>query len=291
MGSYLAGLIEGDGSIITPKNERSPSGSLNRGNIEIVFSIKDLYLALFIQIIIGGYIQYRGNACILYIKQKDQLYRLILLINGNMRTPKIEALHQLIIWFNKKHNLSIPLLGLDHSLLIENSWLAGYLDADGGFYFNWALNDKKIVINLQYYLRISQRQNYHTPTLLSKVGSSYFYILNKIANYLGVSLRSVTRQRKTGYLEKAFEVRSGSYIANYIITSYLLKYPLFSYKYLGIDVFTQLLQLSKNKNYKGKNGNTLLSELKLNMTSENWTVINKTEHYKHISLYFPIYRD
>lgn len=57
-----------------------------------------------------------------------------------MRTPKIEALHRLIEWFNHKHNYNIPLLGIDTSNLSQNAWLAGFLDADCNFYFNYGLN-------------------------------------------------------------------------------------------------------------------------------------------------------
>ena len=47
--SYLTGLIEGDGTIIVPKTERSPKGKLNYPSIQIVFHKKDLPLALLIQ--------------------------------------------------------------------------------------------------------------------------------------------------------------------------------------------------------------------------------------------------
>ena len=45
LGPYLAGLIEGDGSIIVPNKPKSPSGSLNRGGFEICFHIQAYPLA------------------------------------------------------------------------------------------------------------------------------------------------------------------------------------------------------------------------------------------------------
>jgi hypothetical protein len=51
--SYLAGLIEGDGTIIVPKTERSPKGVLNYASVQIVFHLKDLPLALIIQKVLG----------------------------------------------------------------------------------------------------------------------------------------------------------------------------------------------------------------------------------------------
>ena len=42
-------MIEGDGSIIVPKTERSIKGRINYSSIQIVFHLKDLPLALMIQ--------------------------------------------------------------------------------------------------------------------------------------------------------------------------------------------------------------------------------------------------
>lgn len=47
--SYLAGLIEGDGSIIVPKTERSIKGKLNYPSIQLVFDLRDFPLALILQ--------------------------------------------------------------------------------------------------------------------------------------------------------------------------------------------------------------------------------------------------
>ena len=47
--SYLAGLIEGDGSIVVPTSERSLIGKLNYPSIQIVFDLRDFPLALTIQ--------------------------------------------------------------------------------------------------------------------------------------------------------------------------------------------------------------------------------------------------
>lgn len=109
----------------------------------------------------GGYISIRpnGNSGRLIIKKKKYvLFNLISLINGHMRTPKIEALHRLILWFNNKHNTNIPLLDINAEPLINSSWLSGFLEADGSFYFNFKLNKDDIPIGIVYYLIISQKQ-------------------------------------------------------------------------------------------------------------------------------------
>ena len=52
-------------------------------------------------------------------------------------TPKIEALHRLITWVNLKNNSNIPLLNIDQTPLEKSSWLSGFIEADGCFYFSW----------------------------------------------------------------------------------------------------------------------------------------------------------
>jgi hypothetical protein len=97
--SYLAGLIEGDGSIVVPQTERSVKGKINYPSIQIVFHLKDLPLALMIQKELrnGSLSRKKGvNAYILTINNYNGLILLISLINGNMRTPKIYSLYNLI---------------------------------------------------------------------------------------------------------------------------------------------------------------------------------------------------
>ena len=48
-GSYISGLIEGDGTIFVPETERSPKGNLNYPCISIVFNLRDFPLAQLIQ--------------------------------------------------------------------------------------------------------------------------------------------------------------------------------------------------------------------------------------------------
>jgi len=91
--SYLAGLIEGDGCIYTSKNNKSAS------MIVIVFNSKDLPLALKIQAVLGmgNIYKVKGrNAYTYVISNTKGLLKIINLINGKMRTPKIEQLYKLI---------------------------------------------------------------------------------------------------------------------------------------------------------------------------------------------------
>jgi len=69
---YLTGLIEGDGTIIVPKTERSVKGKINYPSLKICFHLKDLPLALLIQKNIG-----HGSIN----KKKELMHIYLLLIN------------------------------------------------------------------------------------------------------------------------------------------------------------------------------------------------------------------
>ena len=120
-----------------PDNIRNKKGILNQANIVIVFTKYDLNLAKAIIKQIGGvYIKINDNYLRLFFKVKSSILRIINLINGKMRTPKIEALRKLIYWSNNKWSLNIPLLGINITPLQNNAWLPGLLGADGNLYLN-----------------------------------------------------------------------------------------------------------------------------------------------------------
>ena len=122
--SYLAGLIEWGGSIIVPKSERSIKGKLNYPSIQITFNLRDFPLALIIQQKLGhgSLCRKKGvNAYILIINNFEGLLLIVNIINGYMRTPKINALFKLINWLNNRFNLKIKKLDLDNSFIGSNS--------------------------------------------------------------------------------------------------------------------------------------------------------------------------
>ena len=95
LGSYLAGQIEGDGSIIVPTGDNRKAYPL----IKICFHLSDLPQAeLIVKVLGGGRIYHqRGNWIVLVTQDLATLKVLVNQINGYMRTPKVEALHRLIM--------------------------------------------------------------------------------------------------------------------------------------------------------------------------------------------------
>lgn len=93
LAQYLAGLIEGDGCILTPKSARNSSENKNYPCIQITFNKKDFVLAQVIQGLFGGgtLVQIRG-ACVLRFCSLSTVLKIAGLLNGNMRTDKYERL-------------------------------------------------------------------------------------------------------------------------------------------------------------------------------------------------------
>ena len=121
LGSYLAGLIESDGSIIVPKDKT------NTPSIKIVFNIKDKPLADCLMETLGsGSIQPASYNSVLYVvRGKLGIIKIVYLINGEFKTPKIEALHRLVDWINNNPNYNnskvINKMPLNITPLVANS--------------------------------------------------------------------------------------------------------------------------------------------------------------------------
>ena len=192
LGSYLAGLIEGDGTITVhndiSKNRYSPM-------ISIVFTSNDKpvidYLRNNIEYFYNRKIgtiydkSKHGKFIIWQINKIEDVFILISLINGYFRTPKIIKLYEAINWLNLyiinyedniKNNNSwfnninykkiksiienidyIDIKPIDESSLDSNNWLSGFTDADG--HFSIILNNRKNrkpSVDLSYRLKIQQ---------------------------------------------------------------------------------------------------------------------------------------
>ena len=144
IGPYLTGLIEADGSFAV-HDINSKAKPYNQ-KILVVFSKPDKPLADKLQYLTNaGTIQekYNANYVIWHIQTKNDVIKIINIINGFMRTPKVEALHRAIDWFNINTNSFIIKLDIDNSAIDSNSWLAGITGGDGNFSNN-LINWKKL---------------------------------------------------------------------------------------------------------------------------------------------------
>lgn len=134
-GFYLAGLLEGDGSISLPSLGNT---ILNRVlNPRIVFTTHKNNLGLYVNIQskLGGVgrFQFGQNTVRYIIGDIKSIQLFINLIHGKLRTSKNIRFNDLIKFINAKYSLDIPESTLDTSDLSDNSWLAGFTEADGHF--------------------------------------------------------------------------------------------------------------------------------------------------------------
>ena len=252
---YLAGLIEGDGCIIV--HDKNTKAKKYRPKIIITFNLTDKPLAEKLSCVLKvGKVISKPNAghIILQILAKDEVLKVINLINGYMRTPKIEALHRAIHWINENDKSSIPCLGLDLSSIESNSWLAGFTDADGNFsitVYNRKKNGQFLRTNVQTFFRIEVKQNTNKEVTSDQGGNSFFFILNKIAEFLTVNL--YTRTREVGDKKYyAFMVIAHNFRSHDIVRKYFDAFPLYSSKYLAYKDWCLVQDLHRGKSLSNK---------------------------------------
>ncbi|KAJ1566193.1 hypothetical protein HK096_000011 [Nowakowskiella sp. JEL0078] len=171
LGAYLAGLLEADGSIVV-SDSYWPS-------IKFCFNINDLPLALLLQSRFGGTITKFSNYAVLVINSLFGIEQLIALTSCYFRTPKIEAMHRLIIWWNSRY-----------SRKFTNAWLAGFVDGDGNFNLTVTPRHDRNTIRTQLSFRLELRANYHRASF---AGTSFSPILTLIGNALGVRVYARSR--------------------------------------------------------------------------------------------------
>jgi hypothetical protein len=250
---YLAGLIEGDGYI-----------SINNKNkviLGITFNIKDLYIAEKILNYFGqGFIVKRKtNSIELRFTTVKVLEKIINFVNGKFRTPKIDQLYKLIDWMNKNHSMNIPKLSLDNSPLFNNSWLAGYIDADGHFYIRYSLKQ------IQCKFSLEQRMIY------PKTQESFKPILDQICLFLNIKL--IIRNR-LNYKNSYYIIKIENQNSTQILIDYLNNNSLFSSKYLDFLEWKKAFNEIKNKTHLTDQGRQIVYSAKNNMNNKrtyfNW---------------------
>jgi len=266
LSSYFAGLFEGDGHIWIPSSNLTKK---HNPRFHITFHLKDLPLAnKLLEIIEFGFIRFKPkeNACVLTVSSVKGLKFIINLINGNLRTPKINQVNLLIDWLNKHHNSNIPILSLSSKTLFEDAWLAGFIDADGSF----GLRHTKPTTTRSK-RRISCRFRLEQRMLDPITGESYKTVLSLIANNLhsNLTLRKQSGTDNIYYLIDLSSIKSITLLRNYLDNS-----SLFTSKYLDYQDWRKACNLILNNLHYTNEGINQIDNLKSNMNRKrtyfNW---------------------
>lgn len=237
-GHYFAGLVEGDGTIITPKTECSSGNKLNYPSIQVIFNLKDFPLALLIQkqLGFGSIARQKGvNAYRLTVNNHEGIVFVVSLLNGKMRTPKIYDLWRLIDWINFK----VPTLGIhkkpvDTSPVDQNAWLSGFIDADGHFVIRTTKNDKFLKLECKFALVQSQFDHNRNDKIAA---------LEKIAAFLCTTVKRIRKDKP----KPEYSVRTVNLEGNQKLKHYLDNFPLFSSKYLDYKDWLKVLMFFEKK--------------------------------------------
>lgn len=235
---YLAGLFEGDGHLWIPAPDIK-----KRANPRfcITTSEKNKSFLEFLQNQLGSYGFIRKkvseHALVLTISNKAALKNLIVLLNGKFRTPKISKFYELIDWINQIDSGNFEKKPIDTSALLENSWLAGFLDADGCFYIRVTEGRKnRVAVRMTLDQRICDEH-----------GNSYRPVMLQLANTFFTKLYIITKTENRNY----FHISISSLRSINLLNDYLKQHQLYTSKYLDYLNWSEVLFLvNQQKHYQ-----------------------------------------
>ena len=164
----------------------------------------------------------------------------------------------LLNYLKLNKNINLELKSLDNSELGTNSWLAGFIDADGCFDIRYTDGLKKLRIASRF--RIEQRLN-----LLPKFtdNSDYKDIMSKIAEEFNTKVN--ISNKKTG--KSYFVINASSKSSIIKILKYFNKYTLLTKKFFDYEDFKKVSEMILNKEHLKVENRLKIREIKLGMNT------------------------
>lgn len=268
---YLAGLVEGEGNFVVPKQIYDAKERFSSAKVKVAFPLRDKPLAELLQSKFGGNFEVHRNHIVWIVSDTENLILLCNTINGCLRTPKLYNFYRLIDYLNQKCSESlIDKAPLDSSSIDSNAWLAGFSDANGNFSISITQrkNNRKRV-QLQYCLEV---QPWYDNVCLSKhipdltVSLSFCNICEKIATLLKCGF--YYRSKKFSEMITVAAHTSNSH-ANVI--KYLDKFPLFSSKRLDYDSWKSIYTLQTQQLHLTSSGIQICESIQQKFNSKRQT--------------------
>lgn len=207
---WLAGLIDGDGSLLISK-----AGYIS---CEITMSIQDEHALAIIKQKLAGSIKLRSGVKALRFRLHDKkgMVELINRINGNIRhTSRIKQLEYICL------NLNIDIM-YPSVITKDNGWFSGFFDADGTITYSMKNNYPQLTISVSNKLRVDVI-NFQ----IIFGGNVYF------------------DKGQNGYYK--WSIQSKIDIDNF--KDYVLKYPIFSNKKQRFFLINKFFELKDLKAY------------------------------------------
>jgi hypothetical protein len=202
--TWFIGFSEGDGSFFF--TEKRLFFVINQKKPKVLYKIrKELGFGS-----IREYIQNEKTYYRFEISSKQNVLRLISLFNGNIVLDKVYDKFQK--WVNKANQLwevGIFVKQKQPKITLNDGWLSGFIEADGGFYARVRKNSKMVVgYQLQMKFYITQQNELET--------------LNKIKDLLesNTNIRQIYQKSR---IYNRLEIMS--FLSHSILINYLERYP------------------------------------------------------------------
>ena len=193
--SYQTGQYEGDGGYIyVPKKERTAKGKLLNPNIQITFPKKD-----FPFISIQSTLFYKCSITtklgrqfyIMTITSKEDIIKVYNQLNGNIKTQnKYDQQNNLYTYLKKDNNYIENIKSINNSKIENNSWLAGFIEANGSFYIRTTKKNNRIRISFEFSICQNKKN---------------FEIMKEISNFLHVNVRDIRKKDKKRVTTTSFD--------------------------------------------------------------------------------------
>lgn len=260
-----------------PKSTHAPSGKRYTPRFSITFADSDYKIVLLLRQRLGGSIRHKleNHAYVLTISSIKGLCNVVSMINGLLRTPKIDKFNSLVLCLVDQGYSTDTVLPLDVSHLLDNAWLAGFLDADGSFDVRVRTKAADGSGKNRVEIRVRVEQRITDPI----TGASYFSILQSISNVLHVTLNTARHNNGMEY----FVVSSTSPAKLSILVNYLSTFPLFTSKYNNYLVWHEVYVIMLANEHVTDVGREKITHLKQMInrkrTDFDWSHLEKLSSY------------
>ena len=275
MGAYLAGLWEGDGHIVVPIKD-SNGRLMNTPCVAFTAHEKQLPLFELFKSKYGGWLRFKTDehAIVWTVTAQVDLLNLVRLVNGHIRSPKLYQWNLLVDYLNGIFpDAKVVKYPVNTTSFVGNYWLAGFIDADGGFqirYTEGGINHqsgRKIKQRVGLCFKIEQRK-FHKTTQVP-----YEPLMQSIAQFFTVKLNTTIHDDIEFWC-----VEIGSFMRMHTVVNYLNEYPLLTSKRNDFEAFKVAFKMALAGEHLTVEGKRIIKQLKNSMNNKR-TVID----WSHLS--------
>ena len=194
------------------------------------------------------------------------------LVNNKLKTPKAYQVQWVVDWLNHKGSKKMPPLRVCKSnTILNDAWLAGFIDGDGSFAVRRTTKQTGVKNLVECQMLLVQRSTY------KKTNQSYQPVFQRIADALKTNV-TIVRPRSLGAGEQ-YQIKVASYQSKTILRRYLNKYPLLTSKILDYQCWCGVDDIMLAKQHYTAPGDRQIQALKSQMNRSRtvfvWDHLNR----------------